>query len=304
MPEEGKDLVKKLLMKDPQDRLSISEVKNHQFFEDYDFEKALGSESPLCSLYCKIQENQIELCSSDSDSFINENSFDQNFEEPTMEENDTYLYEDETKKKHNRRRQNNFFQKSSSLGEKCIQELISIENELKESNKCQISNFSQTSEEDKHCSKSEINNCKDHLSQTTSVCENMKPSTPELKPRDYSFQPEKKNVVLEGYIKKITAWIIYKRRYLELSYTDDVPRLIYYTANKKAFRNEIILTKRTKVYTTGQSKFEISDGTNTFYFKDCNDTIKIKQWVNAINKAISSIAHKNTDFKPEPDSRS
>lgn len=83
---------------------------------------------------------------------------------------------------------------------------------------------------------------------------------------------------------------------MELSYTDEVPRLIYYTANKKAFRNEIPLTKDTSITMTGQSKFEIHDHENTYYFKDGGGDIKIKQWVNAISKAISSISS-NTKFE-------
>jgi hypothetical protein len=107
----------------------------------------------------------------------------------------------------------------------------------------------------------------------------------------------KKNIVLEGHIKKITAWIIYKRRYMELSYTGEVPRLVYYTANKNQLRNEIPLTKHTKVYLTGPSKFEISDLGHTFYFKDCGGEAKVKQWVSALSKAVTNQSIHKMSFK-------
>jgi hypothetical protein len=107
----------------------------------------------------------------------------------------------------------------------------------------------------------------------------------------------KKNIALEGHIKKITAWIIYKRRYMELSYTDEVPRLVYYTANKNHLRNEIPLTKHTKVYSTGPSKFEIADLGHTYYFKDCGGDAKVKQWVSALSKAIATQNVRKMSFK-------
>lgn len=90
-------------------------------------------------------------------------------------------------------------------------------------------------------------------------------------------------------LNKITAWIIYKRRYLELSYVNDIPKLVYYTAeNKVKLRNEIPLIRQTRVYITGPTKFEICNPQETYYFKDCGGEIKVKSWVTAINKAITS----------------
>lgn len=91
---------------------------------------------------------------------------------------------------------------------------------------------------------------------------------PDNKSDDHKME-QKKVIVCEGFIKKITAWIIYKRRYMELSYVNDVPKLVYYTAENKAkLRNEIPLNKLTRVYITGPSKFEISNPDETYFFKD------------------------------------
>ena len=85
---------------------------------------------------------------------------------------------------------------------------------------------------------------------------------------------------------------------MELSYINDVPKLVYYTAENKAkLRNEIPLTKLTRVYITGPSKFEISNPDETYFFKDCGGEIKIKAWVSSITKAIASISLRKASIK-------
>jgi hypothetical protein len=189
------------------------------------------------------------------------------------------------------------------LGDKDLQELEKTEEDKKN---LEVESFIETRRE--HAKSANTHSSNDDHSQDMTYDSIQEPSTPTLKidqlGAGYSksqsvhmnYQP-KKVVVVEGHIKKITAWIIYKRRYMELSYTDDVPRLVYYTANKKQLRNEIPLTKSTKVYLTGPSKFEISDMDHTYYFRDCGGEAKVKQWVNALTDAISNINYRKMSFK-------
>ena len=127
MPKIGKDLVENLLVLNPQDRLSIEAVKSHEFFNGLNFDEIMQSESPLCTLYNLIQEEQVELCSSDSDSFANDDSFDKNFRRSTIgiddEEVQIKEYREESNLPNSRPSEKSF-KKSSSLGEKCILELI------------------------------------------------------------------------------------------------------------------------------------------------------------------------------------
>ena len=252
----------------------------------------------------------MELCSSDSDSFENDNSFDKNFRRSTIGIDDDEVqikdYRDESNMPYSRPSDKSY-KKSSSLGEKCILELIPLSDDVGDQPGAAVAPPKLDIMVDHKLllktNKSQCDASNGNLSHGNSFDKADMPSTPtpkSLKPGlDLAGQYEegkrpKKIVILEGLIKKITAWIIYKRRYLELSYSDDVPRLIYYTASRKTLRNEIALTRHTKATITGPSKFEIIDLENTYYFKDCGGNVKVKQWVGAINKAISNLTHKST----------
>lgn len=194
----------------------------------------------------------------------------------------------------------NYLKKSSSLGEKDLKELNSVDEEKEDVQKDRrVEKENTRSRSDKSC------NSKGNHSQDNTYDSALTPETPKLRDNSPDCEAKSDNqggkpnkvVVLEGHIKKITAWVIYRRRFMELSYTDNVPRLVYYTANRKALRNEIALNKHTKVYSTGTTKFEISDLGHTYYFKDCGGEAKVKTWVSALNKAISSISHRKPSFK-------
>lgn len=307
MPKVGKDLVEKLLLLKPSERLNISEVKAHEFFNGMNFDDIIDSDSPLCKLYSEIEENQVELCSSDSDSFENDDSFEKNFNRSTIGIDDEVLIKEYREAEIcGSKPADNSYKKSSSLGEKCILDLIppshEVEAPLVHNPPLEMLNLKVDHKLYVRTNKSQMDISNGHITQDNSFENSDKPSTPVLKGPTPGFGLDtpyeekkmvKKIVILEGFIKKITAWIIYKRRYMELSYTDDVPRLVYFTANKKTLRNEIALTKHTQVNITGQSKFEISDLEKTYFFKDCGGSVKVKTWANAINKAISNMNHKN-----------
>lgn len=301
VPTEAKDLIEKLLIFDPKERLRATQVKNHEFFAEFDFDEYNGKDSPLCPLYSHIKENEIELESFGTDSFVADDHFDVDFNESLEANKELSL---SLKKRSSLNRPQNgycaFLKKSSSLGERELKELKAIDEEKEE----------QQVEEDKYqqreCAKSnDTGSSKGDLSHENTFDSVKEPSTPTLRDLSPAFKSKstKRNnnadkvVVLEGPIKKITAWIIYKKRYMELSYTDNLPRLVYYTASKKSLRNEIPLTKHTKVYTTGPSKFEIADLGHTYYFKDCGGDIKVKQWVSVLTKAIASLHARKTSFQ-------
>lgn len=301
VPLEGKDLIEKLLILDPKERLCAKQVKNHEFFAEFNFETYKTQASPLAELYNHIQEDEKSLDSScEIDSFMGEDHFDEDFKEsPAAKE---ILYKSHAGFSKFRTGYNAYLKKSSSLGEKEISELKVIDEVKEDSNKDEEKY--EPLYEPKAGKKLRSENSKEDLSQDNTYDSINEPSTPTLKHLSPTFIESRrsegkknKQIVLEGNIKKITAWIIYKKRYMELSYTDDVPRLVYYTANKKALRNEIPLTKHTKVYSTGNTKFEIADMGHTYYFKDCGDEVKVKQWVSTLTKAIASLTNRKMSFK-------
>lgn len=302
VPEDAKDLIEKLLIFDPKERLSAKQVMNHEFFADFEIENIDKIDSPLCSLYNLIDEDCVDLESDESDSFVDGSNFDEDFKEslgnskPILQQNRNF-----SKFKTTNSSYSAFLKKSSSLGERDLDYLKVIDEESEEMKKDE-----EYEPEPMVKAKSQINDIsKDGISQDNTYDSGNDAHTPKARDLSPNFDDKSsegsknrsKTVVLEGHIKKITAWIIYKRRYMELSYTDNVPRLVYYTANKKDLRNEISLTKHTKVYSTGPTKFEIADLTHTYYFKDCGDEVKVKQWVAALSKAIANLSFRKMSFR-------
>ena len=303
VPKEGKDLIQKLLILNPDERLTATQVKSHSFFDGFNFEEVLRSESPLNYLYNQIKENEVNLESSDDDSFYEDDNFDEEFNDchNLKSEFEWKLIRGDRKDKSNAI----FLKKSSSLGEKEIKELNCHEEESKEGSQNKVDKYD-TKQFVKICpndinlkENSSNDNTNDSiLSPTFQTKKYMNSNIPDNKSDDHKYE-SKKLIVWEGFIKNlITAWIIYKRRYMELSYINDVPKLVYYTAENKAkLRNEIPLTKLTRVYITGPSKFEISNPDETYFFKDCGGEIKIKAWVSSITKAIASISLRKASIK-------
>ena len=305
VPSDVKDLIQHLLIFDPKERLRATQVKNHKFFEGYNFNETPKEYSPLCTLYNRIKEHEEPLDASEEDSFMIDDNFDEDFVGSVeMANNSVCPLRQPANNEITSKGMINYLKKSSSLGEREMKELNKTEQEKEgyqqdetvEKNNLRLKTSAKT-----HKSLAS----KDDSSQDNTYDSGLEPNTPTLRDQSPEFEDTSDNqdkkpsklIVLEGHIKKITAWIIYKRRFMELSYTDDVPRLVYYTANKKTLRNEIALNHHTKIYSTGPSKFEISDLGHTYYFKDCGGEAKIKTWVSALNKAISSISHRKPSFK-------
>lgn len=301
IPKEGKDLIQKLLVLDPDERLTAIQVKSHSFFDGFDFDKVYESNSPLNLLYKQIKENEVNLDTSEEDSFVEEENFDEEFNDwqNLKSEIECKLIRDERKDKSNII----YLKKSSSLGEKDIKEL-NYDDEFKVDRRNadeiydgKARNKTRISDDTSKENLSNDNTYDSALSPTLQDKKYLGSNIPDNKSDDHKMV-QKKVIVCEGFIKKITAWIIYKRRYMELSYVNDVPKLVYYTAENKAkLRNEIPLNKLTRVYITGPSKFEISNPDETYFFKDCGGDIKIKSWVASITKAIASLSLRKASIK-------
>lgn len=131
IPKEGRDLIERLLIFEPKDRLSAAEVKSHPFFEGFNFEIDHNVDSPLCPLYNLIKENEVCLKSSEEDSFVEDEHFDEDFNY-----DESYQYHNphlklEVVKESPPKNGANYIKKSSSLGEKDIKELTCEEDEEK-----------------------------------------------------------------------------------------------------------------------------------------------------------------------------
>lgn len=302
VPREAKDLIEKLLITSPKERLSASEAKEHEFFAEFDFSDPSKTESPLLKIYDLINKEKFDDESScEYDSLADGDGFDVDFAESPAFNREILV--NTNKEGSAKNAYKTYLKKSSSLGEKELLYLEEKQKELEENKPEEGCNIVKRS----YANSAHTDDSKENSYDFNTWASVIEPSTPTLRDDGlipvYNARGEatnkvgKKNIVIEGHIKKITAWIIYKRRYMELSYTDEVPRLVYYTANKNQLRNEIPLTKHTKVYSTGPSKFEISDLGHTFYFKDCGGEAKVKQWVSALSKAIANQNVRKMSFK-------
>lgn len=311
IPKEARDLIEKLLVFNPKDRLNAVQIKNHSFFDHFKFEDLYNSYSPLLSLYNQRKETEVGLESIDDDQFEEDDNFDEDFDDwiahspkNKLDLNYNLINDRPTSPTHN------YIKKSSSLGEKEFKELHCHEDEEKEDKRVKDeklemkiwTKISKIMQDDSKENLSNDNTYDSAFSPTIPDKFHVSPSFIDNKSDDNKnlnhSNDSEKIIVWEGYIKKITAWIIYKRRYMELSYANGIPKLVYYTAsNKMKLRNEIPLTKLTKVYVTGPSKFEISNHHETCFFKDCGGETKVKNWVVAISKAIASLNFRKGSIK-------
>lgn len=296
IPTEAKDLIEKLLVIDPQERLTVKQTMEHEFMKGFSYENLFATDSPLIPLYQQMKFEAAKESSSEG-SFIGGENYDEEFNEVLHHCEDSLdnNYATQFMKGQPNRSSHNYYQRSSSLGEKELRELACL-TEAKEdtrrsddeaevrAQKNRTSNSEDSSKENMS-SKDLPKSAEGKLGQNTNGMNSSVSQTPDHRRRQLD-----KEVILEGYIKKKSAWIIYKKRYLELSYSNNVPRLVYYTNDSKVkLRNEIPLDKNTKVNFSSLSSFEIINPDETYKFKDCGGYIKIKAWVSAINKAVLSL---------------
>lgn len=123
VPAEARDLIEKLLFLNPEERLSPIQVRNHQFFADYDFEEFKNNNSPLFSLYEQIEDDKDYLESSEEfDSMVNGEDFDVDFSESPAVGKEILL---STVKNSPNKEYNAYLKKSSSLGEREIIDISS-----------------------------------------------------------------------------------------------------------------------------------------------------------------------------------
>ena len=81
VPKEARDLIEKLLIFNPKDRLNAAQIKSHSFFDHFKFEDLYNSYSPLLSLYNQRKETEVGLESIDDDQFEEDDNFDEDFDD-------------------------------------------------------------------------------------------------------------------------------------------------------------------------------------------------------------------------------
>ena len=295
-----KDLIQKILVLDPESRLgagdkdislSMEDLKKHKFFSEINFDEIYKMESPLLPLLTeddKIEnhsdfssEGSFEYCRDRLDGFqVSIENYEQSNEGGILKET-TIEYtkekiKDRAKSSEEEKRINHY-----STQEYNEEEEEKIKPVQRESNK------SVSNESDDH----DISYDKYKVTESVIITSKAEPIQPYQDAKNSPAFQQRHEIVLQGMIKKKTAWIIFKKRYMLLKYVGYTPRLLYYTANKRTFRNEIPLTRFTKAVITGKNKFEIKDRDETYYFKDCGGETKVIQWVTEVNKAVSLLSN-------------
>ena len=130
VPSDVKDLIQHLLIFDPKERLRATQVKNHKFFEGYNFNETPKEYSPLCTLYNRIKEHEEPLDASEEDSFMIDDNFDEDFVGSVeMANNSVCPLRQPANNEIKSKGMINYLKKSSSLGEREMKELNKTEQE-------------------------------------------------------------------------------------------------------------------------------------------------------------------------------
>jgi serine/threonine protein kinase len=247
MPKEAKDLIEKILIKDPTKRIGFGskdykEIKEHPFFKGIDFDNLFDEPIPLNKIYpiletygYIINKDELKEKEKDDDIYINVLS---------KSENDT-LFDD-----------------NSSIGSADNADLKSSFRKLNYNN---INLF-------RSSLSGSLNNLKDNL-----ITENInKSQTPKSENQIYD------QVLIEDILYKKSTCIHYNKRYVKL-YSKG--HLDYYDYSTKVLKGTIIINENTKVIALDDFRFEIMNQNKTYRFKHLSKRVS-DNWTEQINNII------------------
>ena len=233
IPNEAKDLIQKILIKDPTKRIGYGskdykEIKDHPFFGGINFDNLVEEPIPLNKI-CNLLENygyieiKDESKGKDDDIYVN-----------VLNKSDNDI----------------LFDDNNSLGSADNAELSTNYKRLNSSNIISLKN-----------------NLRSSLKETNDnmIIENMeKIETPKNKKRNID------QILIEDILFKKSSWIHYNKRIVKL-YSQG--HLNYYDCVTKILKGSIIINENTKVYAIDDYRFEIINQNKNYYFKHISQRI-------------------------------
>ena len=248
IPKEAKDLIQKILIKDPTKRIGFGskdykEIKEHPFFKGINFDNLFEEPIPINKIYSLLEsygyiENKDESNEKDDDIYVNVLN---------KSENDI-LFDDK-----------------NSIGSADNADLSTSCKRLTFHNfnifKSSLSN----------------NNINDLTDKDNMIIENFnKVETP--KNERYNND----EVIIEDTLYKKSPWFHYSKRFVKLF---SKGHLDYYDYSTKVLKGSIIINENTKVYPLDDFRFEIVSQNKTFHFKHISKRVS-DNWVEKINNII------------------
>ena len=257
IPEEAKDLIQKILVKDPKERLGYnskdySEIKNHPFFKGINFDNLSEEPIPLNKAFSLLEslgyiDNNDIAVEKDDDIYINvlnksdDKIMDDQHSTGSMDNADLSL----TAKKLTFDKFLNF---KMSFMNKSENNLHKEENMIIENN-------------------NKINNM--NLTMSKSAKHNNKILDDDI-------------VLIEDILYKKSPFVYYNKRYVKLF---SKGHLDYYHFPTKVFKGSIIINENTKVNPIDDYRFELISQNKIYHFKHISKRIT-DDWTENINKII------------------
>ena len=248
MPKEAKDLIEKILIKDPRKRIGFGskdykEIKEHPFFKGINFDNLFEEPIPLNKIYpiletfgYIINKDKLKENEKDDDIYINVLS---------KGDNDT-LFDD-----------------NSSIGS--ADNAADLKTSFRRLNYNNINLF-------RSSLSGSLNNLKDNL-----ITENInKSQTPKSENQLYD------QVLIEDILYKKSTYIHYNKRHVKLF---SKGHLDYYDCSSKLLKGSIIINESTKAYPLDDFRFEILSQNKIYNFKHISKRVS-DNWVEKINNII------------------
>ena len=248
IPNEAKDLIQKILIKDPTKRIGYGskdykEIKEHPFFKGINFDNLYEEPIPLNKMHSLLEKYgyiDINDDSKDKDDDIFINVLNRSENNISFDERNSIGSAD-----------------NAELSKSCMRINTSNYNLLKNSFSNSLNN---------------INDSEDHM-----IIENLnKVETPKNK---MHFNDE---VIIEDTLYKKSIWIHYNKRYVKLF---SKGHLDYYDYSTKILKGSIIINENTKVYALDDFRFHIINQNKNYYFKHISKRIA-DNWVDNIKNII------------------
>ena len=236
IPNEAKDLIQKILIKDPTKRIGYGskdykEIKEHPFFKGINFDNLYEEPIPLNKMHSLLEKYgyiDINDDSKDKDDDIFINVLNRSENNISFDERNSIGSAD-----------------NAELSKSCMRINTSNYNLLKNSFSNSLNN---------------INDSEDHM-----IIENLnKVETPKNK---MHFNDE---VIIEDTLYKKSIWIHYNKRYVKLF---SKGHLDYYDYSTKILKGSIIINENTKVYALDDFRFHIINQNKNYYFKHISKRI-------------------------------
>ena len=248
IPNEAKDLIQKILIKDPTKRIGYgskdyNEIKEHPFFKGINFDNLYEEPIPLNKMHSLLEKYgyiEIKDDSKDKDDDIFINVLNRSENNISFDERNSIGSAD-----------------NAELSKSCMRINTSNYNLLKNSFSNSLNN---------------INDSEDHM-----IIENLnKVETPKNK---MHFNDE---VIIEDTLYKKSIWIHYNKRYVKLF---SKGHLDYYDYTTKILKGSIIINENTKVYALDDFRFHIINQNKNYYFKHISKRVA-DNWVDNIKNII------------------